>query len=683
MNKSTFFEDGRGNHFFDDLAEISRYCKVYWPEDVEHILRVANEVSEGIFLFDLKWDMERTYEPVVFHDEIDWRYMPGNDPEFIYQFNRHRYFICLGQAYALTGDEKYAKTFVDLLVSFIEKEPITKEGSTGTTWRTIEAGLRGEYWTKAIRYFKDSPYLTDEVIDLFYGSLLEHGEYLARSYSPYKLMSNWGVLENHGLFEIAMLVVEKEKREEWLEIAIERLKKEIMIQVMPDGVHWEQSPMYHNEVLHCYQDVLILALRNNIELPKIIHDKVKAMSYANVAAIKPNSHQVMQGDSDDTDIRDLISVSAYLFQDEVLKNAGYYRLDYESVWDLGIVVAREYQRMFSKKPNFTSIALNDSGNYYMRTGWGEKDNYMHFHCGTLGAGHGHSDKLHIDLFAHGEDILVDGGRYTYVSGEDRYEFKDPTMHNTITVDDELFTVCKDSWECSKLTQPVKQNFYTSEKFDFVQGGHLGYMDMEPSVFLNRKIIHIKPNIYILVDEMYTSGEHRYQQYFHFNEEGSLQFIDKDSIKSSHSKLEYKGKNAVAHFHFLKEDVKSNLFDSKISRNYNKYVKNQGLKNEIHGNGFCSAVTVIIAESGDKKDLIQEITVNKLPVKSALKGTYYQESQAEGVEIITKDNHYIVSICHMEVNSPTDLVEVNGCIGFGNVIVFEPKLDKEIGTVLNY
>ncbi|MFR3753079.1 MAG: heparinase II/III family protein [Enterocloster sp.] len=39
--------------------------------------------------------------------------MPEGDPEFIYQFNRHRYWICLGQAYALTGDGKYAECFVE------------------------------------------------------------------------------------------------------------------------------------------------------------------------------------------------------------------------------------------------------------------------------------------------------------------------------------------------------------------------------------------------------------------------------------------------------------------------------------------------------------------------------------------------------------------------------------------
>jgi len=82
-----------------------------------------------------------------------------------------------------------------------------------------------------------------------------------------------------------------------------------------------------------------------------------------------------------------------------------------------------------------------------------------------------------------------------VTGPQRFEFKDPMAHNTMTVDGELFTVCKDSWECYKLSQPVKQQFVTGEYYDFVQGGHLGYMDLPNGVFHNRKIVYIKPDIY--------------------------------------------------------------------------------------------------------------------------------------------------------------------------------------------
>ena len=67
-------------------------------------------------------------------------------------------------------------------------------------------------------------------------------------------------------------------------------------------------------------------------------------------------------------------------------------------------------------------------------------------AGTLGAGHGHSDQLHVDLYARGEDILTDAGRYTYVNKPERFEFKNSSAHNTVTVDDEEVYTPVDSWE---------------------------------------------------------------------------------------------------------------------------------------------------------------------------------------------------------------------------------------------
>lgn len=675
MNKAEFFDRDNSHFYFDDMNRIADYCKKNWSEDVTHILRVADEVCEQIFLFDLKWDMEQTYDPVQFEGEINWRYMPASDPEFIFQFNRHRFFICLGQAYAITGDEKYAKAYVNQMTHWTEHEILNSPGSTDTTWRTIEAGLRGEYWSKAFRYFKDSPSLTDKAVNQFYDCMLEHAQYLADCYSPYHMISNWGVLENHGLFEIAVTLPQSEKTKEFIQMALTRLEKEIRIQIMNDGVHWEQSPMYHNEVLHCYQDVILLAERNNIQIPTIILEKVKAMTYADVSWIKPNHCQIMQGDSDDTDIRDLISVSAYLFKDPALKQVGYDILDFESVWDLGIQAAEEYKKMLSLEPSFTSCALTDSGNYYMRSGWSEKSNLLHFHCGTIGAGHGHSDKLHIDLIANGEDILVDAGRYNYVSGADRFAFKDPESHNTITVDNQKFTVCKDSWECTKLSQPVKQSFFTNDAYEFVQGGHLGYMDLASGVFVNRKVIHIKPNIYVVVDEMYTGGEHTYQQYFHFNEEGN--------VLSKENYVRYEGKNAAADLYFLNAITKTEVLETRISRHYNRFEYNKTIKNDFIGNGFVSAITVIITEESTNKKNLDQVKVKKVPVKSTLKNIIYPDNYAEAVEIETQSNHYVIILCHQEVNSPTDLVEAEGCLGFGNVIVFEPDKEKEIGCVLNW
>ena len=80
--------------------------------------------------------------------------------------NRHRYWICLGQAYHLTEDERYAQCFVRQLMDWLEKEPLREEAYTHT-WRTIEAGLRADYWCRAMALFAHSPSVTETVIEAF------------------------------------------------------------------------------------------------------------------------------------------------------------------------------------------------------------------------------------------------------------------------------------------------------------------------------------------------------------------------------------------------------------------------------------------------------------------------------------------------------------------------------------
>lgn len=713
MTKKEFFSRGKECFFVKDPAGAAKYCQEHWPEECEHIIRMASAVCRNEFLFDLPHDLEQTWEPVCFDPDglVDWEYRPDSDPEFSYQFNRHRFFICLGQAYWLTGDEMYVRHFLRLLTDWMERMKRTLE-TEKTGWRILEAGFRGEYWTKAIRYFADSSLLTDLVVEQFCDCLAAHAEYIIEMHSPYRYISNWGVLENHGLFEIGIAMPDEERWNRYTSIAMEHLAIQAQMQILGDGVQWEQSPMYHNEVFHCFQDVLILAYRNGISVPKPFIQAVRKMAYTNLAWQKPDGREFMTGDSDDMDIRDYLGVAAWLFQDPVLKAGGRKLLDYESVWDIGVEGAKEYERMEAASPDFVSMALEDSGNYYLRSSWGQDANLLHFHCGTMGAGHGHSDKLHVDLVVRGEDVLTDSGRFTYAADKGRFDFKNPDAHNTITVDGKFFTVCKDSWECSKLCQPVKQPHRFADRYEFIQGGHLGYMDMAGGVFVNRKIIWIKPDLYVVMDEMYSGDSHSYEQYWNFSEQGQVRLSEKSMVKVPRlpgpgeagnpdptihrdgsgttkaymesfgtravQRADFIGEKAQAKFFFMTPESGGELLEGKIARHYNQQKARKKIRVKIKGQGFTSLLTVIQTGEAGK---MPECLVEHLPVKSALKGIYYPFSMAEGLKLTVEKKEYVVILCHQEVNSPTDLVETDGCLGYGNVIVFDKTEADKVGTVL--
>ncbi len=150
---------------------------------------------------------------------------------------------------------------------------------------------------------------------------------------------------------------------------------------------------------------------------------------------KPNGEEFCQGDSDSFDLRDILSKSALLFNDPILKFAGYKRLDFMNAWELGEEAIYTYDQLGTKAPEEISTELASSGNYYMRSSWKEDGHLLHFSNGSIGGGHGHCEKLHIDLVAHGEDVLIDSGRYTYVDKEIRHQLKSCFAHNTVIVDD--------------------------------------------------------------------------------------------------------------------------------------------------------------------------------------------------------------------------------------------------------
>ena len=82
----------------ENAQKVIEYCREYWPEDAAHVMKTAEDACENTFLFDFRWDMERTWEPVHFQDEIDWSLVPWGRPEFVRQGNRHRILLWLAQA---------------------------------------------------------------------------------------------------------------------------------------------------------------------------------------------------------------------------------------------------------------------------------------------------------------------------------------------------------------------------------------------------------------------------------------------------------------------------------------------------------------------------------------------------------------------------------------------------------
>lgn len=664
--------------YFDDqdTAELSAFVQKHCQDETELVLRTANEVLEQTFVFQFPWDMERSNVPVTFDGPILWNYIPDHDVEWTYMLNRHRNWIALGQAYAMTHNEQYAQTWCSQLENWIDSNPIPATPTrSNPAWRSIEAGIRCENWIKSFQYMKHSPYFTAELLAKMLVSLHEHAQYIIDDFNDWKRTSNWGVIENHGLYMMSIFAPEMKQASSWRQISHERLIETTQLQITQEGTHWEQSPMYHNEVLHCYVSMMTISSRNEVQVDPIFSDTVSRMMRANLYWAKPNHHQPMQGDSDDNDIRDFLTAGAILLQDSTLKYGAFQQLDFDSVWNFGLEGFERFNSLDIQSPEHLSYPFKQSGNYAMRSDWNEDARYLYFHCGLLGGGHGHADLLHFDLHAYGKDLLSDPGRYNYSDAEPlRRTLKECSAHNTTLVDGIDFTEYVDTWSYGRIAKPTNVVWNSTSKADYVEAGHNGYRHLQDRVDPLRRIIFVKPDYWVLVDSFDCQGEHEFSQHFHF----ALDDIEVDSSDHSCRTLDSSGANLCI-IPVKPEQLHSSVETGWISYEYNRKQMKKSLIYKCRSKGFTSMMQVLYPQP---TGVVTRPLVERLPVADS-KGDLVDSSAAEAIRIrfSDKDLEHIVLVSHETARSSQTVYLVDGVRVFGQVVLIERDGLQETITVM--
>jgi hypothetical protein len=142
-----------------------------------------------------------------------------------------------------------------------------------------------------------------------------------------------------------------------------------------------------------------------------------------------------------------------------------------------------------------------------------------FDCGGLGmqtGGHGHADALSLTLFSGGREILIDPATCVYNSAPEwRNFFRSTQAHNTVVVDglSQSRPGGSFSWKRKAKTR-VRQNIALPE-FEYVDGEHDGYAVLPQHIEHRRRLIHIRPNYWIVLDDLRGKGEHNFDFLYHF------------------------------------------------------------------------------------------------------------------------------------------------------------------------
>lgn len=339
------------------------------------------------------------------------------------------------------------------------------------------------------------------------------------------------------------------------------------------GVHWEQSSTYHGEVLCCFLNVIRVAAEHDIPLPEKFIRNVHRMADVHQMWVKPNHRQPLFGDSDDNDIRDILSRAALVLNRPDLKFSAYPVLDFESAWLFGEEARERYTQMQAVPPAYTDVMLEDSGTYILRSGWSENDDYLCMHNGYTGGGHAHADKLHFDLMLGGRDVLVDAGRYTYMAGKTRTALKGASGHNTTLVGRKGFMKMS-GWSYRTHAPSVQYPVIKDGDCTMIGGAHLGYLKAFGATVAERRILRIGSGVYLILDCFRSRVPHRYEQYFHFAPGGH--------VTLSGNTATFTDGAVTAKMHFFAKGLSVQKIPSEYSPCYNSKTPNDALRTRFSG-----------------------------------------------------------------------------------------------------
>ncbi|MBK6751551.1 MAG: alginate lyase family protein [Acidobacteria bacterium] len=461
-------------------------------------------------------------------DELDSS--ETGDKKIVWELNRHQHFFTLGVAYLLTGDERFAETFVRHLESWIEQNP----PGIGINWSSsLEVSFRAMSWIWAFHFFRHSEAFTPEIFKMALKMLHLHGrhieKYLSKYYSPNTHLTG----EALGLYYLGTQMPFMLRAKHWRKLGQDILLDEVTRQFHSDGVYFEQSTWYQRYSVDFYTQFAILRSlsydsfydRRNALMDERLGRAFEFMMHLT----RPDGTTPIIGDDDggrllpltdarSGDFRGTLAAGAALFGRSDLKFVAGNRRD-EVFWLLGADAAAGFDSLAAAEPAATSKNFAAGGYFAMRDGWTETDNFMVVDCGEVGAiagGHGHADALSIDTAIHGRTLLVDPGTYSYhASREMRDLFRSTPAHNTITIDNRSSSEPGNIFNWRSRAEANQTACVTDARFDFFEGKVDGYSSLSGGATQTRSILFLKNDYWIIRDLVRTAGEHEHALNFHY------------------------------------------------------------------------------------------------------------------------------------------------------------------------
>lgn len=481
--------------------------------------------------------------PVHYHRDIPYLELDRpSDVKVPWELSRAQHFTTLGQAYWLTGDDRFAREYVAEIDDWIATNPL----GYGVNWAcAMDVALRAVNWIWGFYLMADAAPCKDLAFRRrMLRALFMHGDFVARHLETSDINGNHFLSDAIGLVFLGIFFRDTAKGRGWLAQGRAIMIAEIHAQVWPDGVDHEGSVPYHRLVLELFLVAYLLLDRAGEPAPAECWTRLSAMLDFVAAYTKPNGQIPLVGDADDgrvhklgrqplNDHRYLLSTAAVRVQRPEFKAAAG-EFWSESFWMLGPTGADDFAAMDATTASPESAAFADGGYYVLRNA----SSHVFVDCGEVGmrgrGGHGHNDALSFELFLGGANLVSDAGAYIYTASRDwRNRFRSTAFHNTIQIDGEeinRFVEPDALWQLHYDARPAGVNWQFTPAGSYWTGSHTGYDRLGQPCRPQRELwLHGTRPLLAARDRVDGTGSHRVTWRWHLDP-GCTASLDGDDCR---------------------------------------------------------------------------------------------------------------------------------------------------------
>ena len=393
-----------------------------------------------------------------FSENIDWN-ISKHGKLWVYNLN---YFEYLSQS-ELTRTQG-----LELIDDFIRNEETIKDGM-----EPFPISLRTIFWIKFL--------LNHGIVhDHINASLLWQLKILSAR-PEYHLMGNHLLENGFSLLFGGCYLGNKEFVQQAKTILIEQLDE----QILPDGAHFELSPMYHCLILYRILDSINLIQENpQLELKElldILQDKAAKMLGWLQQMIFGNGSLPRVNDSVDG----ISPNTKALF-------------DYAQRLEISIRKLSLSESGYRKRVNNNFELLVDVG----RIG----PDYI--------PGHSHSDTLNFILHFHGKPMIVDTGVSTYEKNQKRNQERSTSAHNTVAI---AGGEQSEVWGGFRVARRANV-FNLEESTNLISASHDGYFRIHT---FHQRSFSFEENSITIIDKISKKSDAKAYLHFHPDVEVSL------------------------------------------------------------------------------------------------------------------------------------------------------------------